>query len=78
MLLQVQFAFAREQSCIVDPGTETYAVSAACSTPAQLQIGPTVAALSATTTVETRHFLSGFSNVWDIMTVSSAFMLFIR
>ncbi len=78
LCLTAQLSVARELSCVVDRGAEAYPVAAAYSTAAALQVGPTVARLALEDTVETRHCLSAFSNLWDIRTMSTGFQFFIR
>jgi hypothetical protein len=84
MMKQVLFlgcmqAFAAAAaSCIVDPGNEVYLVSEALSPQTAIAAGPSVSALKNTDAVETRHFLSAFSEVWDILAENYPVMIFVK
>ena len=84
MMKQVLFfgcmqAFAAAAaSCIVDPGNEVYPVSESLSEAVTLATGSSVAAAANTGAVETRHFLSAFSEVWDIFAENYPVMIFVK
>jgi hypothetical protein len=65
-------------SCIVDPGNEVYPVSEGVSEAVTLATGSSVVAAANTGAVETRHFLSAFSEVWDILAENYPVMIFVK
>ena len=77
-LLAMRAFVGAAASCIVDPGNEVYPVSEAVSPKTALAAGPSVSALNNTGAVETRHFLSAFSEVWDILAENYPVMIFVK
>lgn len=77
-VLVMQVAVSHAASCIISEGSETYPVSTACSQPTALAFSASIAEKTNDAAVETRHFLSAFSGIWDILAENPAFMIYVR
>ena len=65
-------------SCIVNPGNEVYPVSEGISEAVPLATGSSASSATNTGEIETRHFLSAFSEVWDILAENYPVIIFVK